>query len=313
VIKEPKRLVEGQGALAESLAATQLRLPSDARMAALAARLATSGALLTEPGTTPLAPHVRRPAIALKAPLEWPMKVAISGVILGALAIAGAISYRHASRAGVNAVSGESRPASALTIAPVPPVNPAQTAAPALPTQGGIATGAEASAPSAARSRPIGGDSAPEATTNIAAAAPSQAPQAARAVPESSEARAPAHNTEPSTKRNALAPPTRSEGGTAQGHLPSLPANTVIDSEVEMLKKARSALGTDSLEAFALSERCRAQYPNGAFTQEREFIAISALVRLGRRDEARSRASLFRTHYRNSAYLPQLTRMLGEE
>ncbi|HEV8550150.1 MAG TPA: hypothetical protein VGQ57_13995, partial [Polyangiaceae bacterium] len=91
-----------------------------------------------------------------------------------------------------------------------------------------------------------------------------------------------------------------------------LAANTVIESEVELLKEARSALGADPLQAYALSERCRAQYPNGGFAQEREYIAISALVRLGRANDARSRASLFRMHYPNSAYLPRLARMLGE-
>ena len=91
-----------------------------------------------------------------------------------------------------------------------------------------------------------------------------------------------------------------------------LAANTAVVTEVELLKQARSALSGDPLQAFALSERCRAQYPNGAFAQEREYIAISALVRLGRTDEARSRASLFRMHYPSSAYLPRLARMLGE-
>jgi hypothetical protein len=92
-----------------------------------------------------------------------------------------------------------------------------------------------------------------------------------------------------------------------------LAENTVVLSEVELLKQARSTLGPNPLEAFVLTERCRSQYPNGSFSQEREYIAISALVRLGRTDEARSRASLFRMRYGNSAYLPRLERMLGEE
>jgi len=91
-----------------------------------------------------------------------------------------------------------------------------------------------------------------------------------------------------------------------------LAENTVVESEVELLKRAKSALAADPLQAFALTERCRGQYPNGSFAQEREYIAISALGRLGRTDEARSRAALFRMHYPNSAYLTRLAPLLGE-
>jgi hypothetical protein len=87
----------------------------------------------------------------------------------------------------------------------------------------------------------------------------------------------------------------------------------VIQSEIELLKQARSALAPDPLQAFALTERCRAQYPNGTFAQEREYIAITALARLGRTSDAQGRASLFRRRYPSSAYLPRLARLLGED
>ncbi len=93
----------------------------------------------------------------------------------------------------------------------------------------------------------------------------------------------------------------------------ALADNTVVVSEVELLKQARSALGPDPAQAFALTERCRAQYPSGGFAQEREFIAISALYHMGRAEEARSRLALFKMHYPSSAYLPALTRLLGHD
>jgi hypothetical protein len=315
VTKEPKRLIEGQGPLAESLAATQLRLPSEARLAALAARLATSGVVLAEPAPSPLAPQPPRPVLASKAPLEFSMKVALSSVALGVLAIAGALSYRHASRAELRA---SSRPESATSVVQVPALAPAQAvtgavaAAPGAPVRSGVAAAMGSPASSVAQPH-LDAPSESEPPASAEKPVNEKAPQVVHDVAAGSESRAPAHAAEPVTKRAAPNAPARNEGSPSQAQVPSLPANTVADSEVEMLKKARNALGSDSLEAFALSERCRAQYPNGAFTQEREFIAISALVRLGRRDEARNRASLFRTHYRNSAYLPQLTRMLGEE
>ena len=119
----------------------------------------------------------------------------------------------------------------------------------------------------------------------------------------------------PRAEREVARPNTKApvaRGASAAEGAP-LADNTATVSEVELLKEARSALAADPVQAFTLTERCRAQYPNGGFAQEREFIAISALLRLGRADDARSRVSLFKMHYPNSAYLPRLTRMLGDE
>jgi hypothetical protein len=319
VIKEPKRLIEGQGPLAESLAATQLRLPSEARLAALAARLASSGVVLAEPAPSPLASEPPRPVLASKTPLELSLKLVISSVALGVLAIAGALAYRHASRANHSVSPSQIRPENAMATIQTPQAPPARAitgaggAAPAAPVRSSVAAAIENRASSVAPPRFVDEASENAPLARAEKLVSDKAPPVLRELPAGSEPRAPTHASEPVAKRAPLNAPARNDGSASQAQVPSLPANTVIDSEVEMLKKARNALGSDSLEAFALSERCRAQYPNGAFTQEREFIAISALVRLGRRDEARSRASLFRTHYRNSAYLPQLTRMLGEE
>jgi outer membrane protein assembly factor BamD (BamD/ComL family) len=89
----------------------------------------------------------------------------------------------------------------------------------------------------------------------------------------------------------------------------SSPAATP-ESEIELLKRARNTLPADPVRALALTERCAEEYPRGAFAQERDFIAISALFRVGRRHEALSRAERFRSSYPRSVYLPQLERML---
>jgi hypothetical protein len=44
-------------------------------------------------------------------------------------------------------------------------------------------------------------------------------------------------------------------------------------------------------------------------SQEREMIAITALVRLGRQEEAYARAERFRRNYPKSAYLRQIDKV----
>jgi type IV secretory pathway VirB10-like protein len=88
------------------------------------------------------------------------------------------------------------------------------------------------------------------------------------------------------------------------------PTATKTDvSEVQLLKDARDALGSNPARALALVERARSRFPKSTFGQEREFITISALYRLGRRAEAQSREQSFRGRYPKSAYIPQLDRL----
>jgi hypothetical protein len=300
------------------LAASQLRLPSEARMAALAARLSGTGVVLAEPVRSPVARELPRLAPASERPLELSAKAVVAGVGLGVVALVGALAWRYA----LPHPSAQPAPAPRTSVsvaagapAPVSSVRALPPAAPIGVEHAPVALGVEQPSSAAPALEADESDSAPRAalgSTEVPAPAVAALAVARPAAPNAS-AHSTLHELEPEPKRAALSAPLRAGGAAGNSEAPSLPANTVIDSEVEMLKKARSALASDSLQAFALSERCRAQYPNGAFTQEREFIAISALLRLGRRDEARGRASLFRTHYRNSAYLPQLARMLGEE
>jgi outer membrane protein assembly factor BamD (BamD/ComL family) len=85
----------------------------------------------------------------------------------------------------------------------------------------------------------------------------------------------------------------------------------VRPSEIELLKRARNLLPADPARALAVTEECAREYPRGAFAQERDFIAVSALFRLGRRHEALTRAERFRAAYPKSVYVPQIERMLA--
>jgi hypothetical protein len=310
VIKEPKRLIESDGALAESLAASRLRLPSEARLSALATRLAGSGIALGEPARLATPQELNRVPSLPGRPLELSLKAILAALAFAVVALLGAGLWRY------------SEPRAPVTLASSTPPR-ANLASTALSASSPLPAAAPAPAPVLNRDRSRAEPARAPGVERTPAAASTDAPIEARAAP--AEGRAPAgaalstaprplaRNAEPASKRAVLDPPTRSERAASSAERLPLPVSTVVDSEVEMLKKARSALSADPLQAFALSERCRAQYPGGAFAQEREFIAISALIRLGRRDEAARRASLFRTRYRRSAYLPQLSRMLGDE
>lgn len=79
--------------------------------------------------------------------------------------------------------------------------------------------------------------------------------------------------------------------------------------EIELLKRARTALSSEPSLSLQLVEQARQSFPRSAFGQEREFIAISALYGLGRRAEAGARERAFRERHPRSAYLPQLDRL----
>jgi hypothetical protein len=73
-----------------------------------------------------------------------------------------------------------------------------------------------------------------------------------------------------------------------------------------LLEQARRALGSDPKRALSLSREHEASYPGGVLTQEREVIAIEALRRLGRTDEAARRLERFERLFPKSAHRRKL-------
>jgi hypothetical protein len=71
---------------------------------------------------------------------------------------------------------------------------------------------------------------------------------------------------------------------------------------MDLLRRAQQALPTQPASALAAAEEHRRRFPGGGLAQEREVIAISALITLGRRDEAESRARSFAESYPRSAH-----------
>ena len=99
-------------------------------------------------------------------------------------------------------------------------------------------------------------------------------------------------------------PPSVAE---ASGASPS-GASVVIDEETEahLLQRAQSAPGADPGGALSLAGEHARRFPGGALGQERELIAVTALVALGRTPEAQASATRLLERFPGSAYRGRL-------
>ncbi len=89
------------------------------------------------------------------------------------------------------------------------------------------------------------------------------------------------------------------------------PANTLAPERV-LLDVARSAFGRgDGNGALSALSRHEKLYPNGQLAEEREALAVRALVLTERGDQARARAARFRKRYPASVMLPAVEAALG--
>jgi hypothetical protein len=84
------------------------------------------------------------------------------------------------------------------------------------------------------------------------------------------------------------------------------------DEETQMLEDAQDALRADPARALSLANQHAQRAPRGNLAQEREVIAIEALVKLGRAAEAKQRAARFAAAYPRSAQLRRVQQLVGE-
>jgi hypothetical protein len=116
-------------------------------------------------------------------------------------------------------------------------------------------------------------------------------PAASTIAPSSAAASASAAHRAHAT--SAIAPPARS----------STPST--LSAERALLDSARAALTSgDTERALALLDDHVRRFPKPQLAEEREAIAIQALVAAGRYDEARARAARFRASAPTSLFLP---------
>ncbi len=92
-----------------------------------------------------------------------------------------------------------------------------------------------------------------------------------------------------------------------------VPSARGLGAERGLLDVARGALARgEPGEALAAVDRHSHDYPDGALFEEREALAIKALVALGRRDEARARARSFEQRFPNGLLLRAVKGAVGQ-
>lgn len=140
--------------------------------------------------------------------------------------------------------------------------------------------------------RPVG---APRTETTMTAAAPPPAPEPATISPAdlpSVPAPAPAAPPRPITK-------------------PAAASSSSDADEIALLARAHDALHDAPARSLALCKEHEKRWVAGQFAQEREAVAIEALVYLGRRDEAGRRWAAFRERYPSSSHRVHLEGLLA--
>ena len=78
---------------------------------------------------------------------------------------------------------------------------------------------------------------------------------------------------------------------------------------MDNLSRLRLLEPTDPAQALVVAEEGHRMFPSGVFAQEREALAISALVRLGQHAEARARAKSFVAAYPESHFVERIRRL----
>ncbi|WP_437544224.1 hypothetical protein WME97_35230 [Sorangium sp. So ce367] len=313
--QDPPRLVDASSdttdAVRAVLRAGQRELPGPSDLARLAARLPLgplppSGAsppAPSPPGNSPptAAPPAAAPptpsppltpghlAAAAAAPSVIPS--ALLGALLG-LAVVGGVWWRDAVTAPRHAVTAPSEPAPSVIASAAGPSVPAPTPARSPPVDPGLDDA---------------GHAGPEAARG-AAGEPSSASAPRGELPRGATAAAP--RAEEAEIRALRAP---SSGAPASASPPSAGAAEEAETEVHLLQRAQDALAADPGSALALTGDHARRFPAGALGQERELIAIRALLALGRAAEARARAASLLERFPGSAYRGRLESLGLEE
>jgi hypothetical protein len=142
------------------------------------------------------------------------------------------------------------------------------------------------------------------------------APAIRQATASPSETPSLEHSSETPTLPVHRAPEPATRQPTAAASItPPLPEPAPTDplqQEIKLLEQARRDLaGSPGTARLALLEHER-RFPSGHLRIERELLLVDALVRLGRRPEAESRAASLEREVPNSVYRERLDQILGK-
>jgi hypothetical protein len=283
-------------ALRAPLEAAGREAPSEQQMKALALKLAAIGV-----GTAAAASAATAKAAAGTAAVGAKSAGVLTVTkVLASLAVVGAVG---AGAVMMRSQSEQAQPR-ATVAAPATEVSPATDLAPAAPPAS--PQGAGSAAPSGAEATPFRTETTPsrtETTPSRTETTPSRTEEA----PGETRARSRHVATrERTTKRERAHQPAKHRLGVKV----VAPAEK-IPSEVELLRQARAALASQPREAFALTEQHRQHYARGTFVQERDALAIEALLRTGELDMARDLARRFVRDYPSSPHAHRFREKMG--
>jgi hypothetical protein len=94
---------------------------------------------------------------------------------------------------------------------------------------------------------------------------------------------------------------------------PHLQDTSLLARETRMLEVARSALGSDPAQALEITKEHSKLFPKAQLRDERELIAVDALLRLGRRAEAWERAKSRILQEKESLYAKRMRQLFGSD
>lgn len=126
----------------------------------------------------------------------------------------------------------------------------------------------------------------------------------------------PPHTATPTQPLVAQAPlPAEAPPRMKSVTVPSTSASTDVasESEVALLRRAELALSRDPQQALTLANEHSRRWGTGALEQEREVIAIDALMRMGLRADATARAQRFNQRFPGSAHARRIEVLLGRQ
>ncbi len=86
-----------------------------------------------------------------------------------------------------------------------------------------------------------------------------------------------------------------------------------LHSEARLLAQARAQLTSDPRATLRACEQHQREFSRGVLSQEREVLAVEALVRLGRSAEAQARVARFRAKFSGSPHLPRLEALVSTQ
>jgi len=112
--------------------------------------------------------------------------------------------------------------------------------------------------------------------------------------------------TEPPSREAAPVLEPSAQPSAVERQTPRVEQRSPAEIEADLLERARSALASNPSRALSLTTEHKLRFPGGVLAQEREVIAIEALRKLGKSDQASLRADQFAKQYPGSAHRHKL-------